>query len=312
MTQIRSVRSARPEELEDALRLVFNYLPEDERGQRVANALALIDQGELDPQGVTVVRGKSGLRGAMVTILLPGATGLVVPPRAAPARTQRMIEDQLVRHSELWLRQHGVKMTNALILPIEEPLAAPLLRNGFRHMTSLWYLRHSLGEAQLADNLLRSISEIAQTVSFATYSSSRPETFQETLARTYAGTLDCPEVNGVRDTSDVMQGHREQAHADSRLWWLMSQEDRPAGVLLLTPVPEVNALDISYLGIVPEFRGRRLGWVVTAKAIDVARCVGAAQVTLAVDCRNTPAWNMYIEMGFEAQERREVYLRVYR
>jgi ribosomal protein S18 acetylase RimI-like enzyme len=303
MPQPTLVEPARPQELRDALRLIFHHLPEDERSTRVATALALIAQGELDPRGIIVVRDQTDLLGAMVVVLLPGATGLVWPPGAVTGPLRIAIEDQLTRHALAWLRQQGAKMGQAIIPPAEKPLVEALLRRGFKHMTTLWYFRHSLEGAQL-----EGFARLAQNLSFEAYSESLHDSFQQTLEKTYAGTMDCPELNGVRDLRDVIAGHRGQAHSSPRYWWLMACEGRPAGVLMLTPVPEWSALDISYLGVVPECRGRGLGRQLTAKALREARQEGMTQVTLAVDCRNAPAWNMYIDMGFEAQEPREVYL----
>jgi ribosomal protein S18 acetylase RimI-like enzyme len=43
-----------------------------------------------------------------------------------------------------------------------------------------------------------------------------------------------------------------------------------------------------------------------------ARAAGAECVTLSVDTRNRPAWKLYLTLGFEADDRREVYLAVWR
>src|SRR6516165_10355961 len=98
-----AVEPARPEELAPALRLVFQHLPDEDQVARVANALTLICQGEIDPAGITVVREDKTLQGAMVSIGLPGAGGLVWPPAARPGPLQTLIEDELVRHARHWL-----------------------------------------------------------------------------------------------------------------------------------------------------------------------------------------------------------------
>ena len=88
---------AQAEEVEPALRLCFQHLTPVDLANRVANALNLISRKEIDPEGVAVVRGKAGLLGAMVSMCLPGATGLVWPPQAIPGPQTREIEDCLVR-----------------------------------------------------------------------------------------------------------------------------------------------------------------------------------------------------------------------
>jgi ribosomal protein S18 acetylase RimI-like enzyme len=48
------------------------------------------------------------------------------------------------------------------------------------------------------------------------------------------------------------------------------------------------------------------------KAILEARVAEAPQLTLSVDVRNRPAWELYRRLGFEPFEQREVFLAVWR
>jgi ribosomal protein S18 acetylase RimI-like enzyme len=298
------VETARPEEWAAALRLVFQDLAEEVRSSRVANALDLIHQGEIDPAGITVARGNRGLVGAMVSVLLPGASGLVWPPGVLEGPARTTIEDALVGQARHRLRQGGAKLAQAILAPTETPLAAPLLRNGFRHVTALWYMRRELDVEAPGDNHLSS----HQDLPFQDYAHGNRALFPQTLLRTYQGTLDCPELNGVRDIEEILEGHRRQGKHDPGLWWLLFQAANPVGILLLTEMPEWGSLDISYLGVVPEVRGRGLGRALTAKALAEARRVGVGQLTLAVDGRNLPAQKTYLGRGFQLHELREVYL----
>jgi ribosomal protein S18 acetylase RimI-like enzyme len=47
-------------------------------------------------------------------------------------------------------------------------------------------------------------------------------------------------------------------------------------------------------------------------ALRMARQGRAAQLTLSVDRRNHPAWNLYTSLGFEPYEEREVYLAIWK
>jgi ribosomal protein S18 acetylase RimI-like enzyme len=135
--------------------------------------------------------------------------------------------------------------------------------------------------------------------------------FHDTLLRSYEGTLDCPELNGVRGVEDVIAGHRAQGPHDPERWWLALLDGRPAGVIILNEVPDLGCWDLGYLGVVPEARCRGVGRAMTARAVRAARAAGAAELTLAVDVRNAPAWNLYTRQGFKAFDRREVYLVFY-
>jgi len=65
------------------------------------------------------------------------------------------------------------------------PLAAPLERNGFRHITRLWYLRHNL---ELSADLLGT----QERLTYTTYADGDRGLFERTLLRTYEQTLDVP------------------------------------------------------------------------------------------------------------------------
>jgi ribosomal protein S18 acetylase RimI-like enzyme len=292
---------ARPSELTAAFQLVFQSVEPEERSARVANALRLVQQRELDPAGVWVVRGRGCLRGAMVCLPVPGASGLVWPPQAVVGSDRRRIEDELLCRACAWLRQRGAKLAQSLLSPQEAELAPPLVRNGFAHVTGLWYLRHDL---HLPYELLAEKGRLT----FRPYSGTDPALFHQTLLRTYEQTRDCPEINGVRTVDEVIHGHQAQGSHNPDRWWLALHGERPIGVLLMTAIPEWRGWDVSYLGVLPEVRRRGFGRELTRKALLEAMTASAQQVTLAVDSRNQPAWDMYRAVGFEPYDRREVYL----
>jgi len=48
------------------------------------------------------------------------------------------------------------------------------------------------------------------------------------------------------------------------------------------------------------------------KALSEARADGVARLTLSVDVRNRRAWKLYTDLGFKPQDRREVFLAIWR
>jgi mycothiol synthase len=300
-----SIASAPTEERTEALHLLFRHLPESDRQARVANALTLLEQKELDPAGLLAARGPQGLLGALVCMTAPGASGLIWPPQVVPGIPQaEAVEDALVRQATIWLRQRGVRLAQALLHPDESFLGKPLQRNGFDLITRLWYLRHGL-EWNAA------LFASADQLTYLPYSSDPPH-FQETLLRTYEQSHDCPEVTGVRTMDEIIAGHQAQGIGAPRHWWLALDHDQPIGVLLLAEMAEWNGWDISYVGVVPEARRLGHGRELVRTAIREARLAEAAQLTLSVDGRNQPAWALYRQMGFEPYDQREVYLAIWR
>lgn len=298
------VAPVRPEELAPAFQLVFQHAPAEDREARVANALRMVRAGELDPAGVLIAKRGGESFGVIVCLLVPGASGLVWPPQVLAGAWQTDLEDQLVQRATSWLQSRGAKLAQAFLKPADVHLARPLERNGFEHITSLWYMRCQLSAdaRRAADN---------SQVRCDTYRNANRRLFQETMLRSYDGTLDCPEVNGVRTMEEIIAGHRAQGVYTPDRWWLAWHEETPVGVLLLAEVPEWNSWDVSYVGVVPEARRHGFGRQLMAKAFHQANRAGARQLTLSVDARNQPARELYRTLGFEDFEKREVFLAIW-
>jgi ribosomal protein S18 acetylase RimI-like enzyme len=305
MSAATDPQPARTEELAPALRLVFQGLPPGERDGRVANALHLLERGELQPEGFFVLRGRDGPRAAIVCVPVPGASALVWPPASVADERRKEREDLLVRHARRWLQGRGVKLAQALLAPEEAHLAAPLVRNDFTYVTDLWYLRHDL---QLAAHWLSAPARLR----LETFAMAGVADFQSALARTYEGSRDCPEVNGVRTIEEVLRGHQAQGRYDPERWWLARADDKVAGVLLMTEMPESGDWEVAYVGVVPEARRGGVGRELMLHALVEARAAGAPRLTLSVDGRNQPAWALYRALGFEPYDRRAVFLAVWR
>jgi ribosomal protein S18 acetylase RimI-like enzyme len=292
---------ARTEEFGPAFRLLFSHLPPDERDKRVSNTLLLLQRGELNPEGVFVLRGKDGVHGALVCLPMVGATALIWPPRCVEDSFTIDNEDRLVRKATQWLQGQGVKLAQSLLSVEENELGASLERNGFRHITHLGFYRHDL-ELPLAQ------LERPERLEYQTYEECDARLFHQTLERTYIGTQDCPELNGVRGIAEVILGHQSQGRYDTTRWFLAFAAGQPIGVLLLTELPESGDWDLSYTGVVPEARRQGLGKELVLKALVEARLADAMYLSLAVDGRNRPAIDLYRRLGFEPYDRREVYL----
>jgi ribosomal protein S18 acetylase RimI-like enzyme len=300
---------ARTEDWGAAFRLIFQYLPAQERENRCANALRLLQRGELNSQGIFLVRGPAGLCGALLCLPVPGHSALLWPPGVVEDRRTEL-EDALLQHACAWMRQRGVKLVQTLLAPEETFLADPLVRNGFSAITRLWYMRHDL-------NLPVDCLNTPSRLNYQTFADDA--LFRQTLLRTYEGTLDCPEVNGIRGIDEVLEGHRAQGAFEPQRWWLVRIQDRrdarpteqPMGVLMMTEIPESGDWEVAYMGVVPEARRRGFGREILLYALCEARAAAVPAVTLSVDARNQPAWNLYRSLGFEPYDQRVVYLAIF-
>ena len=123
------------------------------------------------------------------------------------------------------------------------------------------------------------------------------------MERSYLGTLDCPELCGLRETEDVIDSHASTGRWTPALWRLVTLDGRPEGCVLLNPSPALRTVELVYLGLGPDLRGRGLGERLMRDALALAAARrkrdGAEAMTCAVDRRNTPALRLYARLGFE-------------
>jgi ribosomal protein S18 acetylase RimI-like enzyme len=199
----------------------------------------------------------------------------------------------------------GTRLAQALLEPDEQPAAAALAAAGFIRLGDLEYLQRALPRSSppRAEDLgggfrLRSIKALGNLDALA-----------QALESSYVDTLDCPELSGLRDIADVIDSHRAVGRHDPALWWVLfesagGEPQRPAGCLLLNPVPETESVELVYLGLAPRVRGRGLGRAMLE--FGLARVAGGRWrwITCAVDTRNTPALELYRRAGFERFSRR--------
>lgn len=300
MKTLPTIRLAQPTEWQAALRLLLGHLEPDERDRRVQRALSLFQRGEISADGLLIARdGAKSVAGAVLGLRLPGATGLIWPPACIRSCDVPPLEDALLQHVTAWLRELGARMAHILLAAEDQGLAACLPRNGFSFMTQLIYLRHDLTE----------LPAVPSEIHFEPYSDATADPFVTTLLRTYEGSRDCPELNGVQSAAEILEAHRGQSSL--RHWWLARHSGAPIGVLLLAEQPEQGGWELAYLGVVPKARGRKFGQALIARALQAAHAARVGYLFAAVDERNRPAYDLYTRLGFVPYDSRAVYLAIW-
>jgi len=130
----------------------------------------------------------------------------------------------------------------------------------------------------------------------------------DVIQRTYIGTLDCPQLDGLRKTADVIDGYQFVGEFRPELWFLVRHGTEDVGCLLMNLHPDVQHAEIIYLAVTPEVRGRGWGVLLAKFALWLARQTKSDRAVLAVDAANKPAVRMYAVAGFDVFDRREVWL----
>lgn len=131
----------------------------------------------------------------------------------------------------------------------------------------------------------------------------------QTLDLTYEQTLDCPELCGLRDTSDVLESHRLAGDYDPSMWFLAFEGGRPVGCGLFSRAKGKPSVELVYLGVAPVARKRGLASHLMSLGVEAARKCGAEELMCAVDGRNAPAIALYERLGMREVGRRVALVR---
>jgi mycothiol synthase len=321
------VAEALPEERQAVLNLLLRTISSGERAGRITQLLEQMASGAIEPLTLLVARAlDGGLLGAAVAQPLPGAGAVVWSPQVIGADDPEMVEDALLDAVLDGLRRRRTKLAQAFLAP--DASASALERHGFRRITDVCYMRREINKNERpTSNIQHPTSNAASpldvgrwtldvgcssgtsAVRLIPYAKCNPSTFQQTLLHSYTDSLDAPELNGVRTPDETVAGLHAGA-PDLNRWWLAECDGRPVGVLLLADGIDAHAWELSYVGVVPEVRGRGIGRAILERAIDFTTSAGRSALTLIVDARNRPALALYSALGFRTCDMRQVYLRI--
>ncbi len=133
---------------------------------------------------------------------------------------------------------------------------------------------------------------------FETITTSHLDRLGSLIAESYAATLDCPALSGLRSTSATIAGYQAAGDYDPALWFCVKFAGEPAAVLLLTPYVDLQQWELTYLGVLPRWRGKGIGRALVAHAQQLARQASVDRLVLAADAANKPATLIYRKQGF--------------
>ncbi|MEL7237660.1 MAG: GNAT family N-acetyltransferase [Planctomycetota bacterium] len=240
---------------------------------------------------------------AALTVPSPGRSALLLVPHTL-SRGVASHDRELVALVDTVCRDQFADGTDLLqcLLPTNSHAVVDLLtRCEFRLLTTLVYLTRTVRRAP---------RKLALPAGYHTeaYGPNTHALFAEAIDRSYIDSLDCPELTGRREVEDVIAGHKAAGEFHPSLWSVLveTETNRPVGVLLLAGMGNAasEGIELVYLALVPEARGKGLGHVLLGHAEAVAARSASKQLALAVDGRNTPALSLYRKHKLrEAQSR---------
>jgi ribosomal protein S18 acetylase RimI-like enzyme len=288
-----------PELVRPALELLLRELPASAQAD-IVNSLHSFVGGGLAPFGaLAVARDGDQIRGACWVQPQAGNGGAFWLPTQTSKSPQ--VAEELARVALNAADAAGVALTQ-LLLDAGEPGPSELLSAvGFQRLAELAYQRWRVVELPAAADL--------PEIEITPFDPRDQARLERLVLATYEGSQDCPAVDGLRSIREILAGYREVGDSGAELWSILRHNGDDAGVLLLAEYHETNQLELVYLGITPESRGRRLGASAVRYVQDFAHQRGVDDVVLAVDVANLPARRQYEAAGFADWARRVAYIR---
>jgi ribosomal protein S18 acetylase RimI-like enzyme len=287
---------------DEALRLLLTRVAPAERPQQMAALAAAAAASEGGVNGLLGAYRGERLVGAVFFQVQPGKTATVWPPQVA-AGEEAAITGRLLDTACNALAQLGTRTAQALTETDAQPEAEVLSRAGFAHVADLLYLVSPDSEFPTHPP--------SSPLHFEPYSPANHRRLVAVVDQTYEHSLDCPQLDGVRDTEDVLAGYRATGAFDPRRWLIVRHDGHDIGCLLVSDHPEHNTCELVYMGVVPAARGHAWGMDIARHAQWLAREAGRPRLALAVDAANEPAIRMYAAVGFQTWDRRAVWLKVF-
>lgn len=234
---------------------------------------------------------------------LPGRAALLLLPPRLPPRTPPQLAHALLQRVKGRCAEAGFRLIQGLT-EIEDRIWPAVLRDcGFRFVTRLLHLRRAV---TVADASARSDSDLR----WIPYSETEREQFIAILARTYEGTTDFPELSAARTAEEALESHSAAGESGTQMWGLGLRDEQPVAVLLAALHPSLSMLEVAYLGVAREARGRGIGSQVLARARDDAVRASATVLALSVDRRNESARRLYERWGFRPSGERDAWIHV--
>ncbi len=249
--------------------------------------------------------GRKTLASALVVEAVGRTATLFFSPPDTPGVDRKQLSNLIVQISADAV-EGGMSLVQSLIEPEETARIEVLAESGMILLADLLYMGRDLlscppGRQIDGDELVwRNFQQFTEAE------------LADIISRSYADSLDCPALRGVRDMPDVIAGHKSSGSFCPEAWWIVScpGESTPTGCIIVNDSVSGPSSDIIYMGVAPEFRRRGLARAMLHRVIAQAGVRDRQGVSVAVDRQNDRAMGVYRECGFVEIRRRLAYAKL--
>ncbi|HEX4054377.1 MAG TPA: GNAT family N-acetyltransferase [Tepidisphaeraceae bacterium] len=284
-------RPVKPAELHAAAAMLLGATGRPASNAQVVEFIQSTAQRRIDLNSIWVAESGGQLIWAALPVVSPGKTLLLlassqITDGGLPAAVQ------LVGELCDYFGQHDVHLAQVLIEPQQAMAQRFFAGLGFVEIAELIYLQGYIPRAAKSP-------QMPQQMRFLAYSPESHGLFADAILQSYRDSLDCPALSGLRDIEDIIAGHQSTGDHDPAMWQLLTERENPLGVLLLSRILHTDAVELVYLGLRPEARGRGLGTLLMQRAMHLILADHRRSLSLAVDSKNEPALKLYYSHGMQ-------------
>lgn len=284
-------RQAQRHEIEPALRLILANDHGLAADDTVLDFLAFAIQRKIDVNLIWIATNGQSIAWALLPITSPGKTMLLFTPGRLMANTPVAAARELTHRICEHYKNQQMHLAQFLLDPEDASIRDLYISSGFEVLAELIYLQKSINGA--------TTDRFPVGFDLLSYSPATHSLFASTILQTYEGSLDCPALNGRRTIDDVIEGHKSTGQFEPTLWNLVMEKEEPRGVLILSPSPHTEAMELVYIGLTPQGRNRGLGSALLRLSMASATRFQKTELSLAVDSKNTPALKLYYRHGLK-------------
>ena len=287
-----------------ALALAMQCWPEGERASQLESLRLLTlayDSGFL----LLSASRHEKLVGAILAQQIAGKAATLWPPQLDEGESDSTIAGQLLAAVEQKLTTGGTHLCQALLSKGQD--SAALAAAGYQHPADLLYMTC---EAQH----FPAVPPKFPGFLLRPFQPGKEAELAQLIDETYISTQDCPSLNGMRSTLDVVNGYQQVGEFRPDRWLILESTaehsaSKPAGCLLLARHSPHRTMELIYVGVTPAFRQQGIGAKLTQQAQWLTRKDECERLVLAVDAANEPAIAMYSAAGFWAWEERAIWVK---
>lgn len=287
----------------DAVRMLLSARGDVDSG-RVRQFLSFAERSRIALDGLwSRLDSRGEIIHSVLAVPNPGRTAMFF---ATPPAVREQVKPigELIDHACRGMAEEGLAVAQVLLDPSEVLLRQAFLCGGFTELARLSYLeRKRPGRKEFTETVW------PPGISLESAATCGDDALLQALEASYIDTLDCPGLRGLRETRDILAGHRATGEYDPDLWTLLRKEGEPAGILLLNPNTAQRSIELVYLGLAPVARGQGLGKGLLRSGLARVALRSERTINLAVDEANEPALRLYRGAGFRLSLRRRALIR---